>query len=108
MHNKPMLTVNETPIYLRSIVSFWGEAEATEFANFISANPEAGDVISGSRSLRKVRWSHPGTGKRGGVRVVYFVRNARGEVVLLIAYAKAKFDNLPTEFLNRLKEQYDV
>jgi hypothetical protein len=42
------------------------------------------------------------------VRVVYFVRNARGEVVLLIAYAKAKFDNLPTEFLNRLKEQYDV
>ena len=65
-------------------------------------------MISGSRSLRKVRWSRPGTGKRGGVRVVYFVRNARGEVVLLIAYAKAKFDNLPTEFLNRLKEQYDV
>ena len=65
-------------------------------------------MISSSRSLRKVRWSRPGTGKRGGVRVVYFVRNARGEVVLLIAYAKAKFDNLPTEFLNRLKEQYDV
>ena len=103
-----MLTVNETPIYRRSIASFWSEAEAAEFADFISANPEAGDVISGGRSLRKVRWSRPGTGKRGGVRVIYFVRNTRGEVVLLIAYAKAKFDNLPTEFLNRLKEQYDV
>lgn len=47
-------------------------------------------------------------GKRGGARVVYFVRNAAGEVLLLVAYAKGNADNLPTEFLNRLKELYDV
>ena len=47
-------------------------------------------------------------GKRGGVRVVYLWRDARGTAHLIIAYTKAKFDSLPVEFLNRLKEKYDV
>ena len=76
--------------------------------DFLSVNPLAGDVISGTQSLRKVRWSRPGMGKRGGARAIYFQRLATGEVVLLIGYAKAKFDNLPAHFLNRLKETYDV
>jgi len=47
-------------------------------------------------------------GKRGGARVIYFVRTTAGEVVLLVAYAKGNADKLPTEFLNRLKESYDA
>ena len=97
-----MFGVIETPTYLRSIAAFWGDDEAAEFENFIAASPLAGDVIPGTSKLRKVHWARPGMGKRGGVRT------ERGEVVLLIAYIKAKFDNLPAEFLNRLKEQYDV
>lgn len=103
-----MFGVIETPTFLRSIAAFWGDDEAAEFVNFIAAGPLAGDVIPGTSKLRKVRWARPGMGKRGGVRAIYFVRTERGEVVLLVAYIKAKFDNLPAEFLNRLKEQYDV
>ena len=44
-------------------------------------------------------------GKRGGSRVIYFNRLISGEVVLLIVYAKAKFDNLRPEFLLQLKER---
>jgi hypothetical protein len=79
-----------------------------EFVDFISGKPLEGDVIPGTKSLRKVRWSRPGMGKRGGARVVYFVRSAAGEVVLVVAYAKGSADNLPAEFLNRLKELYGV
>jgi hypothetical protein len=44
-----------------------------------------------------------GRGKRGGARVIYF--NAIDDVIwLLIVYTKAKFDNLPTEFLAQLKQ----
>ena len=43
----------------------------------------------------KVRWKRQGTGKSGGVRVIYFVKNQEEEVVLLTLYAKAKTDNLP-------------
>ena len=47
-------------------------------------------------------------GKRGGARVIYFNRNEAGQVVLLLVYAKAKFDNLRPEFLRKLKEISDV
>jgi len=73
-----------------------------DFINWIAANPLAGDVISGSGGCRKVRWVRSGMGKRGGARVIYF-NSEDGRVWLLIAYAKAKFDNLPTEFLAKLK-----
>lgn len=47
-------------------------------------------------------------GKRGGARVIYFVRLRRREVVLLLVYAKAKFDNLPVYLLAQLKEKLDA
>lgn len=103
-----MLTVIETPTYLRSIEGIWSADEAAAFVDFIAQNPDAGDVMVGTQGLRKVRWSRAGMGKRGGVRVVYLWRDARGTARLIIAYTKAKFDSLPVEFLNRLKEQYDV
>jgi hypothetical protein len=103
-----MFTVIQTPTFLRSMASIWDEVEGNEFVDFIAANPLAGDVIPGTQSLRKLRWGRAGMGKRGGVRVIYFNRLASGEVVLLMGYTKAKFDTLPTHFLNRLKETYDV
>lgn len=103
-----MRTVIETPTYLKSIESVWTSDETSEFATFIAANPDAGDVIPGTSGLRKVRWSASNRGKRGGARVIYLHRSAEGSVILLIAYTKAKFDNLPADFLRRLKEQYDV
>lgn len=108
MYNNYMLTVIESPEFIASAADIWTDEEREAFINWISANPDAGDVIPGTRGLRKARWKRQGMGKRGGARAVYFVRNSRGEVLLLIAYAKAKFDNLPVHFLNRLKEQYDV
>jgi hypothetical protein len=78
-----------------------------EFIDWIADNPLAGDVIPGAAPLRKVRWTRAGMGKRGGARVIYFTRLASGELVLLLVYAKAKFDNLRPEFLLKLKERLD-
>lgn len=41
------------------------------------------------------------------VDVIYFTHLAGGELVLLLVYAKAKFDNLRPEFLLKLKEKFD-
>lgn len=67
------------------------------------AESDAGDVIPGSGGCRKVRWSRPGQGKRGGARVVYF-NPTEQTVWLLIVYTKAKFDNLPTSFLVQMRK----
>ena len=103
-----MLTVIETPTFQRLAAEFWSEEERLEFVSWIAANTEAGDVIKGTGGLRKVRWSRPGMGKRGGARVIYFNRNERGDLVLLLVYVKAKFDNIPAATLMKLKEALDA
>ncbi|MFZ4624114.1 MAG: transcriptional regulator [Rhodoferax sp.] len=103
-----MYTVNETNDFIAWSARVWSDDERGEFITFISTNPLAGDVIPGAGSLRKVRWARQGMGKQGGARVIYFNRLASGEIVLLLVYAKAKFDNIRPEFLLKLKEKYDV
>jgi len=103
-----MFTVVETPVYLRSIRAIWSDAEAQEVVDFLALHSDAGDVIPGTSGLRKLRWQRAGMGKRGGTRVIFYQQAERGNVVLLIAYTKAKFDDLPREYLNHLRELYDV
>ena len=102
-----MLTIIETSVFIEWASKVWDDAERVEFIDWIAANPLSGEVIPGAGSLRKVRWSRQGMGKRGGVRVIYFTRLLSGEVVLLLVYAKAKFDNLRPEFLLKVKEKFD-
>jgi len=52
-----------------------------------------------SGGIRKVRWGRAGSGKSGGVRVIYFTRTAEGEVVLLTPYAKSETDNPSGELM---------
>ncbi|MBZ0094873.1 MAG: transcriptional regulator [Sulfuricella sp.] len=101
-----MHTVAETDIFQRYAAAIWSDSGRVEFIDWIAANPLAGDVIPGSGGCRKVRWSRSGMGKRGGARVIYF-NCEDGRVWLLIAYTKAKFDNLPTEFLAKLKREVE-
>ena len=56
---------------------------------YISANPTAGDLISGSGGCRKVRFARGGGGKRGGYRIVTFFFDASFPVVLLYALSKS-------------------
>src|SRR5512142_3066820 len=98
-----MRTVAETPVFIRYASEIWSDEERQAFINFIAANPESGDVIRGSGGCRKVRWSRSGTGKRGGARVIYCLAED-STVWLLIVYTKAKFDSLPTAFLEQLKK----
>jgi hypothetical protein len=99
-----MYTVIETDVFVRAAAQVWTNAERVAFIDWLAANPDAGDVIPGSGGCRKVRWTRPGMGKRGGARVIYFNRLEQGEIWLLMVYVKAKFDNLPASFLKQLRE----
>ena len=102
-----MWTVIETPEFIAWSFKVWSDAECAEFIEWIAENALAGDVIPGAGGLRTVRWTRQGMGKRGGARVIYFNRLASGEIVLLLVYAKAKFDNLRPEFLVQLRERFN-
>lgn len=102
-----MLTIVETHVFQRAVREVWNEADLDAFKVWLANNPTAGDVIAGSGGLRKLRWSRAGMGKRGGARVIYYNVLADGVIALLLVYTKAKFDNLPTDFLVQLRKEFD-
>ncbi len=82
---------------------YWTEDERGAFAAYLAKHPDAGNVVPESGGLRKVRWGRAGSGKSGGVRVIYFTRLAEGELVLLTLYAKAKTGNLTGSNLKEIR-----
>lgn len=102
-----MLTFVELPSFAAVRDNYLDDAEFGELQQHLADHPDAGDVIPGSGGCRKVRWSADGRGKRGGVRVIYFLRLAHGHVVLVTMYAKNVRDNIDPAILKRLKEAYN-
>ena len=96
-----MRTVIETPTFQKQADKIWSESERFEFIDWISAHPLAGDVIPGADGARKVRWGRAGTGKRGGVRVVYFNLTEREVVILVVLYAKADQANIQPDDIEK-------
>ncbi len=78
-----------------------------ELQTALAVDPDVGDVIPGSGGCRKLRWRAPGRGKRGGYRVIYFVRTAEGLIVLVLLYAKNVRDNAEPELLRQLKARFE-
>lgn len=104
-HSDALLTIIESPLFSKLWPDYWTEDERGEFAAFIANHPDAGDVIPGTGGCRKIRWSRAGSGKRGGVRVIYTARLKSGAVVLLVIYAKSAQENIPAHVLKQIAEE---
>ncbi|MBY0269011.1 MAG: type II toxin-antitoxin system RelE/ParE family toxin [Burkholderiales bacterium] len=63
--------------------------------------------MPGSGGCRKLRWAASGRGKRGGARVIYFLRLNSGEIVLVTMYAKNVQDNINPRVLRELRQWYE-
>lgn len=100
-----MLTIIESPLFSKLWPDYWSVEKYGEFATHLAGNPELGDLIPGSGGCRKIRWTRPGMGKRGGVRVIYTVRLKRGSIVLLTIYSKSALDNIPAHVLRQIAEE---
>jgi hypothetical protein len=98
-----MFTVVETLLFQRQWPHYWTEDQRGEFAAFIAAHPDAGEVVPESGGIRKVRWGRTGTGKSGGVRVIYYTQTAAGQIVLLTLNAKAKTANMTGHQLKEIR-----
>ncbi len=83
----------ETPIFTKQIDFLLEEGDYRRFQITLALNPEAGDIIRGSGGLRKIRWSAQGRGKRGGIRIIYYLIQDN-EIYLLLAYPKNKQEDL--------------
>ena len=103
-HNGFVFTVIETPVFTKKAADLLSEVEREEFAVFISQNPTSGSVVKGSGGVRKIRWARSGSGKSGGVRVIYYNMVDDEEVWLLTLYAKNERSTIPAHELRLIKE----
>ena len=60
-------------------------------------NPRLGPVVPGTGGVRKLRWSVPGRGKRGGVRVIYYHAASQRVLALLHVYTKNESEDLTSD-----------
>jgi hypothetical protein len=96
----------ESSVFERVLPAYLDDDEYSDLQQFLMQSPEAGELVPGSGGVRKVRWSRPATGKRGGLRIIYFIRYRPNEFWMLTLYAKAKRKNVPAHILKQLLEAF--
>ena len=74
----------------REIDEVMGEEEKAQLIDWLAMNPEAGDIMAGTKGVRKMRWRYRNSGKRGGLRIIYYFRDLNMPVYLLAVYRKGE------------------
>ena len=102
-----MLTFIETRLFTSLVQQYLSDDDYAALQQALVVTPDAGDVIRGSGGVRKLRWGVAGRGKRGGIRVIYYLRSRQGEIWMLTLYAKNEAESIPGQILKKIKEEID-
>lgn len=97
-----MQTIAELPEYIRRAERLLSDEERQEIIDRLAVSPDAGEIMQGTGGVRKMRWSRQGSGKSGGVRVVYYFHNERIPLYLLTVFGKGEKANLSKAERNEL------
>jgi mRNA-degrading endonuclease RelE of RelBE toxin-antitoxin system len=106
-YTTPVFSFIETRLFTKLVVDYLSDEEYAALQLALTRDPEAGPVIPGSGGVRKLRWAAAGRGKRGGYRVIYYVRRANGVIWMLTMYPKNVAENLSARVLRQIKKEVD-
>jgi len=104
MANASLLTVIETPSFLRDAKKLLTDDEREALVNFLSSNPLAGKLVKETGGIRKIRWAQEDTGKSGAYRVIYFFHSMEIPLFVLNIFAKNEKANISQAERNELKK----
>jgi len=93
----------ETSVFTKLIVELLPDDSYRLLQDDIAKNPQAGDLIPAGGGIRKLRFALSGKGKRGGARLIYYWQTSKYKIYMLLAYSKAKKENLEPDQVAILK-----
>jgi mRNA-degrading endonuclease RelE of RelBE toxin-antitoxin system len=102
-----MFSFIETRLFTKLVLDYLSDDEYSAMQQLLMINPDAGPVVSGSGGVRKLRWAAPGRGKRGGYRVIYYVRKRHGVIWMLTMYPKNVAENIPAHVLRQIRQEVE-
>jgi mRNA-degrading endonuclease RelE of RelBE toxin-antitoxin system len=102
-----VLTFVETPLFTKRVTQYLSDEEYAKLQATLRDDPEAGDVIPGSGGVRKLRWAMSGRGKRGGLRVIYYLRLKHGLIWMLTLYPKNVAETIPSHILRKIRKEIE-
>lgn len=97
-----MHTIVELPEYIKQAAVVLSKVGREDIIAYLSENPRAGDLITGTGGIRKLRWKAKGKGKSGGARVIYFYYNKSIPLFMLTIFGKGEKDNITKSKRNDL------
>jgi hypothetical protein len=90
--------------YERAAARLLRPSAQQELEEFIAVDPARHPVLPGTGGFRKARWRRPGSGKSGGVRLIYYFMVRPDLVFLADLYAKNDKENLTHAERNQLQK----
>ncbi len=99
-----MQTVVELPEFIKCAKKLGlSDEEREAIVDLIASNPDAGDEISGTGGMRKLRIAGKGKGKSGGYRAITFFSGQDIPVFLVTMYGKSQKENITDAEKNVMK-----
>jgi len=100
------MEIVETSIYTQDITRLLSDEEYQELQSFLVQYPKSGDLIKGSRGLRKLRWKLQGKGKSGGIRNIYYYYEKQNTLYMIYVYEKSKTQDLTPKQIEILRKTF--
>lgn len=102
-------SVSRTFVQAETFTKEWDRLQLTnddlrKLEDLLLQNPQAGDVIPGTGSMRKLRFGIRNKGKRGSARVCYVDFPEKEKIVLFAIFMKNEIEDLEQGEKNQLKE----
>ncbi len=93
----------ETPVFTKLVTDLIPDDEYRKIQLALVLRPEAGKIIPASGGIRKIRWRIHGSGKRGGLRIIYYWDVPDDTIFMLLIYQKSKQEDLTPNQLKILR-----
>ena len=100
-----MLEFIETAIFTKRIEAHLSDEALRQLQIELVLEPEKGSLIRGGSGLRKIRVvdKNRGKGKRGGLRVIYYLQQCEETAYLVFVYSKNESEDLTPKEIKILR-----
>ena len=97
----------DLPFFSASAKNYLSEDELGELQEYIAKSPDRGNLIPTTGGVRKLRYAYDALGKRGGLRVIYYIREHEHHIWLIAVYGKNAVENMKPSTLEVVRRAID-